>query len=54
LSVEVRYKSGGIISIELVVGIEVLNVICVCTSQVELADDIIFREEVEQVMQSLL
>ena len=50
-----RHKSDHIMSIKLVVGDEVLNVICVYVPQVGLVEDIkkVFWEELEEVMQSV-
>ena len=38
--VEVRHKSGCIMLIKLVVGLAILNVICVYASQIGMVDDI--------------
>ena len=38
--VEVRHKSDRIMSIELVVGVEILNVVCVCAPQLGLTDEV--------------
>ena len=53
--VEVRCKSDRVMSIKLVAGTEVLNVICVYAPQVKLVDDIkeIFWEELEEVLQGI-
>jgi len=53
--VEVRHKSDNIMLIKLVVGVEILNVICIYVPQIGLADDIKweFWEALEKVMQSL-
>jgi len=53
--VEVRRKSDGIISIQLAVGDEVLNMACAYAPQVGSADDVkkVFSEELEEVMQSV-
>ena len=53
--VEVRRKNERIMSIKLVLGAAVLNVICVYAPQMVLTDDIkkVFWEELEDVLQSI-
>ena len=53
--VEVRRKNDRIMSIKLVVGVEILNVICVYAPQVGLADEIKreFSDELEEVIQGI-
>ena len=53
--VDVRRKSDRIMSIKLVLGVEVLNVICVYAPQIGLSEDIkkVFWEELEEVLQSV-
>ena len=50
-----RCKSDRIMSIKLVLGAEVLNVICVSAPQMGLSDDIksFFWEELEEVLQGI-
>jgi len=54
--VEVNRRSDCIMSIKLVMGAEVLNIICVYAPQVGLSDDIkkVFWEELKEVVQGIL
>ena len=54
-AIEVRRKSDCIMLIKLVVGLEILNVICAYAPQIRLVDNIKreFQEELEELIQSI-